>query len=86
MTIMRYKKDSIDFEINMYAFYEMEQVVPMTRDERSDTYIWVNNGHDLESNPWHLTDTHGYELNFLRARRIHKGYSSGPWDSWKGNY
>lgn len=83
---MRYKKDSIDFEVNMYAFYEMEQVVPMTRDERSDTYIWVNNGHDLESNPWHLTDAHGYELNFLRARRIHKGYASGPWDSWKGNY
>lgn len=83
---MRYKKDSIDYEVNLYAFHEMEQVVPMTKDERSDTYEWVHNGHELESNPWHLKDANGYELNFLRARRIQKGYNSGPWDLWKGNY
>ena len=83
---MRYKKDSIDYEVNLYAFHEMEQVVPMTKDERSDTYEWVHNGHELESNPWHLKDTNGYEHNFLRARRIQKGYNSGPWDLWKGTY
>ena len=48
---MRYKKDSIDYEVNLYAFHEMEQVVPMTKDERSDTYEWVHNGHELESKP-----------------------------------
>ena len=28
---MRYKKNSIDYEVNLYAFHEMEQVVPMTK-------------------------------------------------------
>lgn len=81
---MRFLKDSIDYQINMNAFYEMEEVVPMTKRERDFLHRWASKGFDIESNPWNAVDDEGFPLNYLRAYRLENGYSSGPWDYWKG--
>ena len=81
---MIYDKDSLDYDLNVFALEEMEQFVPMTLKERQAVRSWVSKGHELESNPWHYIDCDGYELNYLQAYRLHYGYLSGPWDSWKG--
>jgi hypothetical protein len=81
---MRFLKHSIDYQINMEAFHEMEDCVPMTRKERSALCSWVKQGYDIETNPWEFTDSDGWPLNYLRAYRLHHGYSSGPWDEWRG--
>ena len=81
---MRFPKHSIDYEINMEALHEMETFVPMTQPERIALRRWVKNGHDIETNPWNYYDEDAYPLNYLRAYRLEHGYSSGPWDYWKG--
>lgn len=81
---MRYPKNSIDYEMNWESFREMELVVPMTKPERNALYHWVRKGHDIETNPWDIRDCDGEPLNYLRAYRLEHGYSSGPWDNWKG--
>ena len=68
---MIYDKKSIDYQINMEAFREMEEVVPMTVSERRATRKWVQRGHELESNPWNYYDTDGLPLNYLQAHRLH---------------
>lgn len=82
---MKYDKKSIDYQINILALREMEELVPMTTSERKRIRGWVKKGHELESNPWNYRDEEGYPLNFLQAFRLHYGYSSGPWDYWKGS-
>lgn len=79
-----YLKKSVDYTINMQALYEMEEIVPMTIRERNALHDWAKKGHDIESNPWDAIDEYGYPLNFLRAFRLKLGYSSGPWDLWRG--
>ena len=37
---MQFLKDSIDYQINMNAFYEMEEAVPMTKPERDAIHKW----------------------------------------------
>lgn len=81
---MRYDKKSIDYQINLEALREMEECVPMTKRERDAIRIWVKKGYDLDSNPWNYLDADGMPLNYLQAYRLHYGYSSGPWDFWKG--
>lgn len=81
---MKYDRRSIDYQINILSLNEMEEVVPMTLEERNRIRGWVKHGHPLDSNPWNYLDGDGYQLNFLQAFRLHYGYSSGPWDSWKG--
>ncbi len=81
---MRYDKKSIDYQVNMEAFHEMEEIVPMTKPERDALRIWVQKGYEIESNPWDCSDSDGFPLNFLQAYRLQNGYSSGPWDYWKG--
>lgn len=81
---MRYDKHSVDYQVNMESFLEMEECVPMTKPERKAVRIWVRKGHELESNPWNYLDSDGLLLNYLQAYRLHYGYSSGPWDYWKG--
>ena len=49
---MRYQKKSIDYQINMEAFHEMDDCVPMTKLERDALRHWVRKGFDLETNPW----------------------------------
>lgn len=82
---MIYDKDSADFDANLFALQEMEECIPMTLKERKAVRSWVSTGHELESNTWHYVDSDGYELNYLQAYRIHYGYLTGPWDSWKGS-
>ena len=79
-----YTKDSIDYQINLCALHEMEDLVPMTRMERFHLRKWVRSGHEIESNPWQYLDSDGIPLNYLEAYRLEYGYSSGPWDNWKG--
>lgn len=81
---MRYDKDSIEYIVNLQALKEMEEIVPMTLRERRRIRCWAGKGHDIESNPWDYRDEYGYPLNFLEAYRLFYGYSSGPWDFWKG--
>ncbi len=81
---MRYDKKSIDYQVNMEAFHEMDECVPMTKPERDFLRKWVQKGHDLETNPWDCTDSEGLPLNYLQAYRLEYGYLSGPWDYWKG--
>ncbi len=79
-----YDRNSIDYQVNIQALQEMEEVVPMTIWERNSLRKWVRQGHELESNPWDYSDEDGYPLNYLQAFRLNYGYSSGPWDYWKG--
>lgn len=81
---MRYDRNSIDYHINMEAFHEMEDCVPMTKTERSALRLWVKKGFDIDTNPWDYSDSDGMPLNYLQAYRLEYGYSSGPWDNWKG--
>lgn len=81
---MRYEKKSDDYVINMEAFHEMDEVVPMTKPERDALRNWVKKGYDIETNPWDYHDSDDYPLNYLQAYRLKYGYSSGPWDYWKG--
>ena len=74
----------IDYQVNLVALEEMEDVVPMTPYERKALRRWVHRGHEVESNPWDYKDADGYQLNYLQAFRLKYGYSSGPWDYWKG--
>lgn len=80
-----YDKNSVDYQINLCALHEMEDIVPMTRGERYQLRKWVRSGHEIESNPWEYTDSDGMPLNYLEAYRLEYGYSSGPWDNWKGS-
>lgn len=79
-----YDTNSIDYQVNLCALHEMEDVVPMTRRERFNLRKWVRSGHEIESNPWQYLDSDGWQLNYLEAYRLEYGYSSGPWDNWKG--
>ena len=81
---MRYGKNSIDYQINVEAFHEMEHCVPMTTPERDALRNWDKKGYDLDPNPWNLFDSDDLPLNYLQAYRLEFGYSSGPWDYWKG--
>lgn len=81
---MKIDKKSVDYQLNMEALREMEEIVPMTLHERNAIRRWVHQGHDVESNPWDYRDGDGLHINFLQAFRLEYGYSSGPWDYWKG--
>ena len=80
----RYPKDSVDFEVNLESLREMEEVVPLTKQERYELRSWVRKGYDVESNPWGYLDSDGFLMNYIQAYRLEFGYSSGPWDAWKG--
>ena len=82
---MKADKNSIDYQINLEELQEMEEAVPMTLRERSGLRSWVHKGNEVDSNPWGYTDSDGLPLNYLQAFRIRFGYSSGPWDYWKGS-
>lgn len=79
----RYEK-TVEYQVNLEALREMEECVPMTRKERERLRKWVRKGHDPETNPWNHFDSEGFPLNYLQAFRLEHGYSSGPWDYWKG--
>ena len=81
---MNYDKNSIEYQLNMESFYEMDEYVPMTRAERDALFDWVKKGYDIESNPWDYLDWDEAPLNYLQAYRLEHGYSGGPWDNWKG--
>lgn len=81
---MRYDKHSIDYQINMETFHEMNECVPMTNPERTALRNWIKKGYDFNTNPWDFLDSDGLPLNYLQAYRLKFGYSSGPWDYWKG--
>lgn len=81
---MRADKGSIEYQINLEALREMEEDVPMTLRERNCLRKWVHKGNEVASNPWGFSDPDGLPLNYLQAFRIQFGYSSGPWDHWKG--
>ena len=80
---MRYVKNSVEYEVNWEAFREMEELVPMTRSERSNLRRWVMDGNDVDSNPWKYFEMDGASMNYLKAHRIRFGASHGPWDSWE---
>lgn len=79
-----YDKNSMDYQLNMEALREMEESVPMTKRERESLRKWVKKGHDPDTNPWDFSDADDLPLNYLQAFRLEHGYSSGPWDYWKG--
>lgn len=81
---MIYDRNSIDYQVNLEALHEMEDSVPMTIRERKFLRKWVKKGHEIDSNPWDYADSDGMPLNYLQAFRLEFGYSSGPWDYWKG--
>ncbi|MDO4978488.1 MAG: hypothetical protein Q4E53_14660 [Eubacteriales bacterium] len=80
---MKYQKKSLDYQLNMEAFHEMDEHIPMIKSERDALRSWVKQGHDIDSNPWNLTDNLDGPLNYLHAYRIKNGYPSGPWDDWE---
>ena len=81
---MMYDRNSFDYQMNLEAFREMDNIVPMTKPERDALRKWVNRGNDLAVNPWDYLDSDGLPLNYLQAYRLKFGYHSGPWDYWKG--
>ena len=80
---MRYARGTPEFNANMDAYVEMDEFVPMTRDERILLRYWVRDGHDIETNPWKIYEPDGTLMGFLKALRVHRGCSHGPWDSWE---
>lgn len=81
---MKFDKETPEYEVNMETLREMEEVVPMTRREVRALRSWAKRGYDVETNPWGYTDSEGYPLNYMEAYRLEHGYSSGPWDYWRG--
>ena len=81
--MMRYAFSTVDYDANLAAFHEMEEVIPMTTLERKKVLYWVQYGHDLDSNPWGYYDREGFEMSYLHALRIRNGASHGPWDDWE---
>lgn len=81
---MRFLKNSLDYQVNMEAFHEMDKYTPMTKPERDALRYWALKGYDIGTNPWNYMDCDGWPLNYLQAYRLKHGYSSGPWDNWKG--
>ena len=77
---MMHDKKSMDYQINLEALKEMEECVPMTKNERDCLRKWICKGHDPDINPWDCFDSDGFPLNYLQAFRLEFGYSSGPWD------
>ena len=80
---MRYARGTPEFNANMDAYLEMDEFVPMTRDERILLRYWVRDGHDIDTNPWKIFEPDGSPMNFLKALRVRRGYPHGPWDSWE---
>ena len=80
---MIYQNNTFEYRMNLAAFRDLEEAVPMTKSERSQFTSWVLNGHDLDSNPWDYFESDGSPMNYLKALRIRCGYSHGPWDSWE---
>ena len=66
--------DPADHESDLAALHSMEERLPMTSSERKSLKQWVYFGHSPETNPWHYTDSDGWELNYLEAYRYHHGY------------
>lgn len=81
---MMIDKESMDYHCNLMELDDMEDRIPMTRNERNCIRKWVRNGHSIETNPWNYTDSDNYQLNYLQAFRLKYGYPSGRWDYWKG--
>lgn len=82
--MIKYQKKTIDYQLNMATFHEMDECVPMTKSERDALRCWVKKGYDIETNPRDYVDSDGEPLNYIQAYRLKNGYSSGPWDYWKG--
>ena len=80
---MIYTRDSIDYHVNLESLHEMEECVPMTLSERNAIRLWAKIGHDIDSNPWKMYESDGHSMNYLKALRIRRGSSHGPWDSWE---
>ncbi len=80
---MIYASDSLEYHTNIAAFRELEEHVPMTRFERESVRLWVKFGHDIDTNPWKVYEPDGQSMNYLKALRIRRGASHGPWDSWE---
>ncbi|MFR0848614.1 MAG: hypothetical protein ACLSG9_12120 [Eubacterium sp.] len=72
---MKPDKNSMDYQLNLLALEEMENLVPMTLHERTCIRKWVKSGHEIESNPWHYLDADGMPLNYLQAFRLKYGIS-----------
>ena len=81
---MRFRRNTIDYQITMDNLRWIEDVIPMTRSERRSLRSWVIDGHEIDSNPWEYRDECGILLPYLQAFRLKYGYSGGPWDHWKG--
>ncbi len=74
---MYYSKEvrsPIDHAFDLAMLHEMEEMIPMTADERKNLRSWVYSGHNPEKNPWHYMDHDAWELNFLEAYRRYNGY------------
>lgn len=78
---MRYAKGSVDYEVNMWEFLEIQKMIPMTVPERKAFRSWVKSGHDVDSNPWDRLDYDGEPMNFLLAYREEYGYPPTVWVS-----
>ena len=74
---MKPDKNSMDYQLNLLALEEMENLVPMTLHERTCIRKWVKSGHEIESNPWHYLDADGMPLNYLQAFRLKYGVDLG---------
>lgn len=79
---MKYIKNSYDYEINIECLHEIEDLIPMTLNERENLRSWARSGHSVDSNPWNYCDDGGVLLNYLLAFRIHFGFPSHIWDVW----
>lgn len=77
-----YAKDSIDYQVNLNSLREMEEMIPMTRKERSRLRSWAFKGYDVDTNPWSYCDSKGFSLCYLQAFRIKYGRPQGAWDFW----
>lgn len=66
--------DPVEYGINLETLRGMEEMIPMTSDERTHLRRWVHNGNDPERNPWGYLDEDNWPMNYLLAYRKQCGY------------
>lgn len=83
---MRFNKHSLDYEVNLEALHEIEELIPMTLHERECLRGWARSGHPVDSNPWNYCEGDGIQLNYLLAFRLRYGFPSRTWETWVGEH
>lgn len=43
--------------------------IDMTKSDRQDLLVWINDGHSAFDNPWYMADGNGRVMDYISAKR-----------------